>query len=73
MIRCRFIFRRRDGGNSDSLDSVHPVSRVPCVGDSLQFVNEDGNCSDHVVVQVLHRIFTDEDRCEVVVFYSGQE
>jgi len=73
MIRCRFIYRLAGGGNSDSLDAEYSVCVIPRVGELIQFLNEDGDSSEHTVLGVKHNIFTGSDTSHVVVFYGEAE
>lgn len=70
MFPCRFIFRFKSGGNSNSLDQVYNVHSVPRVGDNVGFVNENGDGTKHEVKQVEHFLNRHTGTHEILVFYG---
>jgi len=73
MIPCRFIYRFVSGGSSDSLNQVYQVHAVPCVGDAIDFVGEDGNAARLVVLEVAHSINPTAATHEVVVYCGDRK
>jgi len=72
MINCKFIYKFKSGGTSDSLNHVYKVHSVPNIGDTINLVNNSGESVKSKVKNVIHNINTEDDTHEIIVLYSGE-
>lgn len=70
MIDCKFVFKFSGGGVSDSLNANYRVQSVPCIGDKIAFVGEDGIYKTFEVKEIIHYITPTQDAHEITVFYG---
>ena len=70
MIDCKFVFRFKSGGASDSLNQNYKVHSVPRTGEQIAFVSEDGNFATSEVKEVIHYINPTNGTHEITVFYG---
>lgn len=71
MIDCKFVFKFKGGGTSDSLNRTHKVHTIPQIGQTIGFVGEDGNITHSKVQDVVHYINPTEETHEITVYYGG--
>ena len=71
MIDCKFVFKFKDGGVSDSLSNTYRVHSVPQIGQELNFVGEDGNTANSKVEEVIHSINPTNGTHDITVYYGG--
>ncbi len=71
MIDCRFVYKFKGGGASDSLSQVYKVHAVPQIGQELIFVGNDGNAPTSKVIDVVHYIDRATGTHEITVYYGG--
>lgn len=70
MISCRFIYKFKTGGASDSLNRVHQIHSVPRVGETLFFVGAEASALKNIVKEVVHCINPSDGTHEIRVYYG---
>jgi hypothetical protein len=70
MIDCRFVYKFKSGGASDSLNQIYKVHAVPQIGQTLSFVGDEGSTTRSKVIDVVHHINPTKGTHEITVYYG---
>ena len=72
MINCKFIYKFKSGGTSDSLNQVYKVHSIPNIGDTINLTSNSGESAESKVINVIHNINTEEGTHEIIVLHNNE-